>query len=106
MTIRRGLGVGVAVLAATSLLAMTWLALMLAAPLAQARDKKDCSDFKNQKAAQRWFHHHHPHKDPSGLDADNDGIACEDNPCPCSHHPWVNASVVRVTLPRAVASRD
>src|SRR5690242_15107112 len=49
------------------------------APQAIARDK-DCSDFKSQKAAQHWFHKHNPHKDPSNLDSDNDGHACEDNP--------------------------
>ena len=46
----------------------------------------DCSDFMNQKRAQRWFNKHHPHRDPRGLDRDHDGKACERNPCPCSHH--------------------
>jgi hypothetical protein len=50
-----------------------------------ARDR-DCSDFKNQRRAQRWFNKHHPHGDPSGLDRDHDGKACEGRPCPCSHH--------------------
>lgn len=27
--------------------------------------------------------HGGPRYDPDRLDADNDGIACEDNPCPC-----------------------
>lgn len=54
---------------------------------AQAHDK-NCSDFRNQKQAQRWFHKHHPHRDPANLDSDNDGKACEDLPCPCSHHRW------------------
>ena len=53
-------------------------------PLAHAGDRKDCSDFRTQKRAQRWFKRHHPRRDPAGLDADNDGIACEDNRCPCS----------------------
>jgi micrococcal nuclease len=43
---------------------------------ASARSDKDCSDFPTQKAAQRWFKHHSPRSDPSGLDADHDGIAC------------------------------
>jgi hypothetical protein len=47
---------------------------------------KDCSDFTNQRRAQRWFKKHHPHRDPAGLDRDQDGKACERNPCPCSHH--------------------
>lgn len=46
-------------------------------------DPKDCDDFPNQKRAQRWFKRHNPRRDPAGLDADNDGIACEENPCPC-----------------------
>jgi hypothetical protein len=50
-----------------------------------ARDR-DCSDFKNQRRAQRWFNKHHPHSDPYGLDSDQDGKACEGRPCPCSHH--------------------
>lgn len=50
------------------------------APTAGARVDKDCSDFPTQKAAQKWFKHHNPRLDPSGLDADHDGIACEDNP--------------------------
>ena len=59
-------------------LAITGL-LGIAAQPAAARDK-DCSDFPTQKAAQKWFKHHNPKADPSGLDADHDGIACEDNP--------------------------
>jgi Excalibur calcium-binding domain len=54
-------------------------------PPAIARDK-DCSDFNNQRRAQRWFNKHHPHGDPSALDSDHDGKACEGRPCPCSHH--------------------
>ncbi len=46
---------------------------------------KDCSDFTNQKRSQRWFNKHHPHRDPSELDRDHDGKACEGRPCPCSH---------------------
>lgn len=51
-------------------------------------DPKDCSDFKNQRRAQKWFHRHHPHRDPAGLDSDHDGKACESNPCPCSGSRW------------------
>jgi Excalibur calcium-binding domain len=60
------------------------LSMAIATPVASARDK-NCSDFKNQKKAQHWFRKHHPRRDPSNLDADHDGIACEDNPCPCDH---------------------
>ena len=60
-------------------------ALVLAsAPPASAGDK-DCADFSSQKAAQIFFlKHGGPRYDPHRLDGDNDGIACEDNPCPCS----------------------
>jgi hypothetical protein len=43
-------------------------------------DPKDCSDFSTHRQAQRWFKKHHPRRDPAGLDADNDGKACEDLP--------------------------
>ena len=47
---------------------------------------KDCSDFATQRAAQIFFlKHGGPRHDPDRLDGDNDGIACEDNPCPCYH---------------------
>ncbi len=69
MKIRKAVAGAVAVLA---------LALATAGP-AGAVDLKDCSDFPTQRAAQKWFKHHHPRQDPSGLDADHDGIACESN---------------------------
>lgn len=40
----------------------------------------DCADFSSQAEAQESL----LPGDPYGLDGDNDGIACEDNPCPCS----------------------
>lgn len=40
----------------------------------------DCSDFANQAEAQA----HLLPGDPYRLDADNDGVACEDLPCPCA----------------------
>jgi hypothetical protein len=71
---------------ATALVGGALLIFLMAptTPMAHAGDRKDCSDFPTQKRAQRWFKHHHPRRDPSGLDSDNDRIACEDNPCPCS----------------------
>jgi len=42
----------------------------------------DCPDFSTQPAAQ-YHMNAHP-GDPDGLDGnDNDGLACESNPCPC-----------------------
>ena len=50
---------------------------------ASARSDKDCADFSSQKAAQIFFlKHGGPRYDPDRLDADRDGIACEDNPAP------------------------
>lgn len=50
---------------------------------ASARDK-DCADFSSQRAAQFFYiRHGGPRYDPDRLDGDDDGIACEDNPCPC-----------------------
>jgi hypothetical protein len=49
------------------------------AAAAQHRDY-NCSDFATQAEAEEYL----LPGDPYGLDADNDGIACEDNPCPCS----------------------
>ena len=38
----------------------------------------NCSDFKTQKQAQKFFKKHGgPKRDPNRLDADHDGIACE-----------------------------
>jgi Excalibur calcium-binding domain len=53
------------------------LGLALAAPGVSAKDK-DCSDFKSQRAAQKFFKKHNPKRDPHRLDADGDGKACED----------------------------
>jgi hypothetical protein len=51
-----------------------------AAPSATAAyfHDRDCADFSSQRQAQRFFERHNPGRDPHRLDADNDGIACED----------------------------
>ncbi|MGN6253672.1 MAG: excalibur calcium-binding domain-containing protein [Solirubrobacterales bacterium] len=71
-------------------LVVTGLAIALAVlaiaalPGQAAAGDKDCSDFATQRAAQISFlKHGGPRHDPDRLDADHDGIACEDNPCPC-----------------------
>jgi hypothetical protein len=61
-------------------LAVALFALALAAQPATAFRDRDCADFPTQAKAQRFFLKHHPNRDPHGLDGDNDGIACEDNP--------------------------
>lgn len=67
------IGLLIAVLAAT--------VALLGASSAAAFVDKDCSDFSTWRAAQHYYHQHGgPRHDPSRLDADHDGIACEDNP--------------------------
>jgi hypothetical protein len=54
------------------------------APGASAhRRDYDCADFANQAEAEEYL----LPGDPYNLDADSDGIACEDLPCPCSYSP-------------------
>jgi hypothetical protein len=57
------------------------LLILSALPATAAAEDYDCSDFSNQAEAQE----HLLPGDPYGLDGDNDGIACEDLPCPCSY---------------------
>ena len=46
-----------------------------AAAVVARRADKDCSDFAGQAAAQHYFiDHGGPRSDPSGLDADHDGV--------------------------------
>jgi hypothetical protein len=47
----------------------------------QRSSSYNCSDFSNQAQAD-YYRQLYP-SDPSELDADDDGVACEDNPCPC-----------------------
>jgi Excalibur calcium-binding domain len=54
------------------------IALAFAAQPVAAADK-DCSDFSSWRQAQRFYKNHGgPRYDPHRLDADHDGIACED----------------------------
>jgi hypothetical protein len=65
---------------------------VLLLPASASAADKDCADFKSQRAAQFFFlKHGGPQEDPDRLDGDNDGVACEDNPCPCyrrKHLPY------------------
>jgi hypothetical protein len=62
-------------------LAVALCTAALAASSATAFVDKDCSDFPTQKKAQKYFKKHGgPKRDPSHLDADHDGKACEDLP--------------------------
>ena len=61
-------------------LSLFLLTLAILAQPAAAFHDRDCSDFSTQAKAQHFFKKHHPNRDPHGLDADHDGIACEDLP--------------------------
>ena len=59
----------------------------LAVPAARAQDR-DCSDFGSQREAQDYFiERGGPSSDPDLLDGDDDGVACDSLPCPCSSGP-------------------
>lgn len=62
------------------LLLLVLVGSMAVAQSASAFRDRDCSDFKTHRQAQRFFKKHHPKRDPHRLDADHDGIACEDLP--------------------------
>jgi hypothetical protein len=61
-----------------------------ALPSPASASDKDCSDFATQRAAQIFYlKHGGPRYDPDRLDADHDGVACEDNPCPCYYKKYL-----------------
>jgi hypothetical protein len=64
---------------------------------AYAQDDQNCANFESQAAAQE--HLRADTSDPDNLDADNDGIACEDNPGPYDRVPVT-------TRPRATATPE
>jgi hypothetical protein len=68
---------------------------VLLLPATASAADKDCANFRTQRAAQFFFlRHGGPQEDPDRLDGDNDGVACEDNPCPCyrrKHLPYALA---------------
>jgi hypothetical protein len=70
--------VGIAVL-----LGVGTCVLLLSSPGTAAARDYDCADFATQAEAEEYL----LPGDPYNLDGDNDGIACEDNPCPCSSTP-------------------
>lgn len=71
-------------LAVTATAIALGIALFAALPSPAAAGDKDCADFASQRAAQIFYlKHGGPRYDPDRLDADDDGVACEDNPCPC-----------------------
>lgn len=67
----------------TLLLGIAALIALTQQPAPAAARDYDCADFANQAEAEEYLEP----GDPYNLDADNDGIACEDLPCPCSYSP-------------------
>lgn len=63
------------------LLPLLAAALLLALPSGASAADLDCSDFATQGEAQENLFPGDPHR----LDGDNDGVACEDLPCPCGY---------------------
>jgi LPXTG-motif cell wall-anchored protein len=65
----------------TATLLSVFLLMFMAAPVSFAAGK-NCSDFKTQEEAQRYFESHGGSKtnNVDGLDRDHDGIACEKLP--------------------------
>jgi hypothetical protein len=58
-------------------------AILAASPSHARAADYDCADFADQAEAEEYL----LPGDPYRLDADSDGIACEDLPCPCSSSP-------------------
>jgi hypothetical protein len=65
--------------ASLALLAIA-IAILACAPASASALDFNCSDFATQAEAEEYL----LPGDPYRLDADHDGIACEDLPCPCS----------------------
>ncbi len=55
--------------------ALAMLVMLILAPAAMGQQDLDCADFATQEEAQAVYNQ--DPSDPHGLDADNDGIACE-----------------------------
>ncbi|MGB7685159.1 MAG: excalibur calcium-binding domain-containing protein [Solirubrobacterales bacterium] len=72
--------------ASAAIAALAGVLLVAPSPPQASAVDFDCADFPNQAAAQEYLLPGDPHR----LDADSDGIACEDLPCPCSVSPGEN----------------
>jgi Excalibur calcium-binding domain len=75
--------------------------LFAALPSVASASDRDCSDFATQRAAQVFFlKHGGPRRDPHRLDGDDDGVACEDNPCPCYRKRHLPRRAIDLTADR------
>ncbi len=94
------------------LAALSMAAMLVFAPVALAQADLDCSDFATQPEAQSVLDQ--DPSDPNGLDADNDGVACEELPAggsgtspePSSPEPADPDCVDFATQPAAQAELD
>lgn len=90
--------------------ALGFLALLLAAgaPAAAARQgDRDCGEFADQAAAQRFFVSHggSPAYNFDDLDGNGDGIACNELPCPCSRAEGGGEAAAAVPPGHRIAAR-
>jgi hypothetical protein len=89
---------------ATGLIALVILALA-ALPSAASASDKDCADFPTQRAAQIFYiKHGGPRYDPHRLDGDDDGVACEDNRCPCYYRQHLPKPSIYMIADRRLTS--
>jgi hypothetical protein len=58
-----------------------------------------CTDFRSQASAQLFLRE--DPSDPSGLDSDRDGVACEDNPAPVDLNAVVRPALATTTTTTA-----
>jgi hypothetical protein len=94
----------VSLLAATATFATLLFAVV---PSSAIAGDKDGADFANQRAAQIFFlKHGGPRHDPDRLDGDDDGVACEDNPCPCYRKKHLPRLAVDLTADRRLLLRS
>ena len=68
-----------------TLTALALLALLAFPAAASHPGDLDCADFESQADAQAHYRNHPD--DPDGLDRDDDGVACENNPAPRDEAP-------------------
>ena len=73
------------------LAALSMLVALLCAPAALAQDLYDCADFATQEEAQQFLESGAPY----GLDADSDGIACEELSSGGSQQPMTQQPVTQ-----------
>jgi hypothetical protein len=77
---------------------------LLLAPAASAQADLDCADFNTQQEAQAELNR--DPSDPHGLDADNDGIACEHLPSGAQQGQYSNETTTQQTVGETTTADD